>query len=1155
VILPLSEGYQYKNQYAQAAIKQGQAEEKAKVKDTSTAGIPLTDLLTKLSEGVIKPLKSRLATLEHLKEQRENIRDANVNIFVPKGDQTINTLAALIDLIESDIAQGKPLLGFGRFLNYAIENMEDTNEFLSRDDIFLKESTAGVLLNYERFLNSYEAISVSINSLNDSLPGEQRNLLNKFAKAHSISKEKYAIAREKYIKGILSTSSQPLTAEEIDELYSKGNDIDAAGAAVSDLDTSSDIFLRIIARNFKEKMDFARIKTMDFIDKLDRASADLINNSPGKVVNYDFMYEEQGENNYRIINPIGNAYFEKRNALYEALKNKDGVNKRYREVPNLKEASQEDVEYNKELYKAKKELADFNKPEIINEDGTISDGQYHKYTEEFKAARAKYEYFNGIKWTPRAGISRSEYYNYRSKYYQFVEYIGAKVGKDGKYTGVAVRKTGYFPKGKYKEIRQDVKLDGKDIRSEKYIKLMEDNSDLGKARRKFYAFYKNEYDKGFLQRLPTEMYNSLKFKFPTEDAVTSKIDDLPTGVLRTFGKMGKAFVKFATDRTLKTPEVRNVTITEDGEVVSDIPVMYTSEYGGARNVEKLEELEETLKNLRDDFSKGKLSIQEFNKEKDKIRVQRNRLNSRPKNLKPVRDFAKSMKSMAAAIEMYEKKLALEDEFYLLRNQVNRRQYFKGEQQVSGNSNTMKRLENWMKQIYRAEDSTVNFTRVQRIGTVIARKMKSALSLKSVGLNPISWTTNAAWGVLTDAIEAAGGRYYNIRSYSSSVKEYNLEYLPGIMRKMSRLNSRLELTDTLPNSKYEAVVRRFDMVRNLLDQGDRGGSSGIPFEYKGIDVVEYAVQSQSGIAILKTLKVKKFDKDGNEIEEKSLYDAIKWNPENHSVELPSDYKLVKNYGDREMQLVDINDKEVSDIRNYIFEVNKQMHGNYAEEDKVVLQQYVVGDLMFQFHKWIVPGVKAHFRSRYFDENLGWYEGRVISFMNFMRAGITYSGNFKKAWENADDLTKRNLRKGLAQWGTFMGMFLMGRLLLEMSDGDDEDDIEATQTVNAILVMLDVLEGDAAYFVNPKEYITGAKNPVPVLKYATALGEAGWRSVQYLYYAIAQSDEELLNNKSVYYQRGYRKGKKKLAKEWRDVLPILSVFNRWEGFKTVRTNYFE
>lgn len=1164
MILPLSTGTQYKNKYAQAILKaqkENQTEEKEtaapkrRIKDTSTDSLPTSDLIKKLAEGVIKPLRSRLATLEHLKEQRENIRDKNVNIFVPKGDQTINTLASLIDLIEADIAAGKPLLGFGRFLNYAIQNMEETNEFLSRDDIYEKESTAGVLLNYERFLNSYEAIAISINSLNNVLPGEQQNLLNKFARVHSISLDKYQIARKDFIKGVLNTTSQQLTEEEIEELYNTGQDISMAAAGAVDLDTSSDIFLRLIAKNFKEKMDYARIKTMQFIDRLDRASADLIKLSPGRIVDYSFMYEQYGENDYRIINPISDEYFQIRKKLYDDLKDAEGNMMQYREISDISKASKEDIEYNKALFKKKEELSRFNRAEIRGADGTLEDGEYHKYSEEFKNARARFEYWDGLRWKRRAGVSDSAYYNYRSKYFTKVDYVGAvKSSKSNTFSGIAVKKSGYFVKGKYKDIRTTTSK-GKDMRSDKYKKLMEDSTPMGVARRKFYAFYKEEYDSGFLQRLPTDVYNSLKYKFPTEDAMANKIEEMPTGVLRTFGRMGRAFFNFAFDWRLKTPEVRNVKVTEDGEVISEIPVMYGVDYAGAANVDEIQKLESLREELTEKYKKGKLTQTQYYKEKDKIRVKLTRLKARPKNVKPVRDLAASMKTMAASIEMYEKKIVLEDVFALMRNQVNNRQYFKGEQLVAGTSNVSKRLEQWSKQIFRAEDYTVNFNRTQRVGTVIARKLKSALSLKSVGLNPISWTSNAAWGVLTDAIEATGGRYFNIRAYKDAVGLYSLEYLPGLMRKMPKMNSRFEIPDTLPNSKYEAVVRRFDMVRNLLDQGDRGGSSGIPLEYKGIDVVEYAVQSQTGIAILKTLKVYKFDDDGNQIDQKSLYDAMLWDQKNSSVSLAEGYKLKKDYGGYTGEFVEINDKEISDIRNYIFEVNKQLHGNYAEEDKVAWQHSVMGDLAFQFHKWVIPAIKAGYRSRYFDENLGWYEGRMISFFNFAAATFEHNMNFLKAWKETDDLGRANLRKVTAQLGVWVGAYLMGRLLLEAFDDDDEDDTQATQALNAVLVLLDIVEGDAAYLVNPGEIITSAKNPIPVLKYAKGIQEAVWKSIQYFYYAIAQSDEELLNNKNVYYQRGYRKGKMKLAKEWRDILPALSVINRWEGFRTVRTNYYE
>jgi hypothetical protein len=61
------------------------------------------------------------------------------------------------------------------------------------------------------------------------------------------------------------------------------------------------------------------------------------------------------------------------------------------------------------------------------------------------------------------------------------------------------------------------------------------------------------------------------------------------------------------------------------------------------------------------------------------------------------------------------------------------------------------------------------------------------------------------------------------------------------------------------------------------------------------------------------------------------------------------------------------------------------------------------------------------------------------------------------------------------------------------------------------------------------------------------------MQFSYYGIVQSNQELLENKEVYYQRGTRAGQLKLAKEWGDVIPALYTINRWKGFDTVDSDY--
>ena len=65
------------------------------------------------------------------------------------------------------------------------------------------------------------------------------------------------------------------------------------------------------------------------------------------------------------------------------------------------------------------------------------------------------------------------------------------------------------------------------------------------------------------------------------------------------------------------------------------------------------------------------------------------------------------------------------------------------------------------------------------------------------------------------------------------------------------------------------------------------------------------------------------------------------------------------------------------------MNKQVHGNYAREDRMVIQNNFLGILIAQFHKWVMPAFRARFQHQYYDQNLGWLEGRYLSFYKFIK----------------------------------------------------------------------------------------------------------------------------------------------------------------------------
>ena len=64
-----------------------------------------------------------------------------------------------------------------------------------------------------------------------------------------------------------------------------------------------------------------------------------------------------------------------------------------------------------------------------------------------------------------------------------------------------------------------------------------------------------------------------------------------------------------------------------------------------------------------------------------------------------------------------------------------------------------------------------------------------------------------------------------------------------------------------------------------------------------------------------------------------------------------------------------------------------------------------------------------------------------------------------------------------------------------------------------------------------------------------------TVDYAYYGLTQPPEEFYKNSNIYYQRKPRKGQLKLAKEWKDVVPIIYGSQRWDDFENQKDFYIK
>jgi len=252
----------------------------------------------------------------------------------------------------------------------------------------------------------------------------------------------------------------------------------------------------------------------------------------------------------------------------------------------------------------------------------------------------------------------------------------------------------------------------------------------------------------------------------------------------------------------------------------------------------------------------------------------------------------------------------------------------------------------------------------------------------------------------------------------------------------------------------------------------------------------------------------------------------------------------------------------DVRNNIREVNKQIHGNYAHEDRMAIQSNALGELAAQFHKWTVPAIKARFRPEYFDENVGWMEGRYLSFLKFMLYSMknlgeigNWSRNFTEQYKKEDATGQKGKMKTIgayrtmAEIGIMFSTYMITQLLSGLLEDDDDDSVIQKRFENAL-----IYQGDRAYkemvmyMPTPtglKQMAQMAKTPLASTRTLGEVGEALEATASFLY-GISFERDGFYRNSEYVYQRKPKEGQIKVVDQWMDAIPILYGIQRWSGY---------
>lgn len=1066
-------------------------------------------------------------------------------------EQSVDKISELLTSIELKDA-GRPDISFGRLLNYTKDTLSSMYKYISNPANVNKPGYIDVVLEAEKFVESYRGLAavpeIGLGSQ------EQHKLMRDVQSMLNAVKDQINPALESYVKNLVSTkTNQAMTQEELEQIVKEGFDIDLGQYGLTDMQNSTERLLAIAANLYTEANQKALNRTDEFINKIKVAGNKLAAAMGGKI-DFSFMlnYDKDGNFSGRYLQAIGQKYYDLRRKMYSLLRDENGNKLEYIQIDNLKDARPEDIAHNKMVQERKEQVRMFREAEMLGENNQIIAGEYHQYTQEFIQHRAMYEQPHGpslkkgiLRWVKKASVTDEAYRKYRDKYYDRVEYVGAVYEKNGEFAGRVEKKVGYFPKSRYVQVRE-ISANNEDMRDPRYTKLMNPTNDAERAQKEFYLMFNKEMQ-ATLEKLPIDVQMKMLGK------VARVKDSYLNAAKRNGGGMFKAIAKSVRswfDFSGKIHSMQRLT-DEDGVPVDNLPILYTND---PRNQKKIDYIEQKIKDLKEAFMvKKSIPQAEYEKELKKLEMSLAIENAKIDLNEINVDLVENLIAFRMMAEKFEQMSDIESALLAINKVVEKKRYYASNSTAEkfikkgtsgetiykqeGTSLASQRLKKWFKMVYYNNDEYDYSTMAQ-----VASKLQNITSLKGMGFNVFGAINNYVMGRINNAIEAYGGIYFERDAYFRATKEFNTDYMPGLMKGMGSKDGEYKIDK--PNSKYEAIVKYFRMVRKY--QADAGRVDALSMAYIFQEGGEYNVQSKTGVAITMS---NKFELTHKETGEKvSIWDAFTFNENTGELYLKEGYEIPEEMKYR--------------VTNYIYEVNKQIHGNYAWEDRMVIQSHWLGQLAAQFHKWIVPLFRARFGKHYVNENLGEMEGRYRTFWNVMKyvyqteegflkktAGVLgvltgTSGVYKNG--KLSELQVRNMYRNLAELSFFFASVIMAEIFRRLASGLDDDDEVAKRLVNFMIYQQTRQQNEIKTFIpvlGVKEQYQMAKNPIATLSTLRDYGEV----------VSSLASMPFPPYEENYYERGPYKGSLKAWKEAKDVIPALGVLNRWETFDNVRSFY--
>jgi hypothetical protein len=493
------------------------------------------------------------------------------------------------------------------------------------------------------------------------------------------------------------------------------------------------------------------------------------------------------------------------------------------------------------------------------------------------------------------------------------------------------------------------------------------------------------------------------------------------------------------------------------------------------------------------------------------------------------DMGKSLIKAAQMAENYDLMKQAEATLLIAKKVIEQKNFFKlnaaGQKEIikGVDSNVNTRMKSYMRMIFYS-NSPANQDQISKL----IQNFNSFVAYKSLGLNPFSAINNITMAKINNRIEGFGKNFgftnKHLNSAIADTAEYvrSLSYMKNLGKDEYLLN---------PSNKFEAMLKKFNWIdRNQIIEESSAVSK---IMFMGTTGGEFLAQSNTAIAKLRS-QILTNSKTGEKLSVWEAYEFV-----NGELKLKDGFE----YSTQERRSMSV------DIKN----MNKMIHGNYSENDKVALQEHALGQSAMQFKKWVYNFAKSRYGNTYYDETSGDYqEGRyrtVKDFIMILKAGGKFDfDTIKSTLKSLEDYQKSNLKKFAAEsiyWATSIILML---LLEGLSKGIDDDDKELKMFVNFLRKQSDRVGGELDAAINPKSIAANIKNPVSGIR---AVSDFGDIIVELVKLPVNYAGE----SKDLYVQKGVNKGQLRLTKEIQDVIPIANLEHQFDNLLTSGNFYFK